>query len=158
MRVEEARNYLQEQAGGRQAVSCPCCKQLVKIYHRPFNAQMARGLIWLVREFMKTRTWIHVPSEAPGWLVQSRELPKVRYWDLAKSRENDDPEKRTSGYWKPTRRGASLVLRGDKIPKIVKIYNNKVLGFTGDLIDIQQALKEKFNYETLMETTKGTEL
>jgi len=138
-------------------VTCPCCDQLVKVYRRPFNAQMARGLIWLVREHERrvesgTEEWIHVPSAAPGWLLASREFWRCAYWGLIIQRRNDDPTKRTSGYWKPSPQGAAFVHDNARLPAVALIFDGRVLDTEGPDINVVAALGKRFDYRELWET------
>jgi hypothetical protein len=112
---------------------------------------MARCLIWLVRRYCETNTWIDVPKEAPRFVVAAGgELAKVSHWGLAKLKQNEDNKKRTSGIWKPTKKGIAFVHRGMSVPKYVFIYNNEVSGFSEEQTDVVGALGKKFDYSELM--------
>jgi len=144
----EAKAWLQ--AGVRKGVICPCCTQYAKIYVRPLNSSMARDLIWLVRTYDAMGTWVDV-SLAPKSFHMSREFAKLRYWDLIE--ELIEPSKkgaRTSGKWRPTKRGIEYVHGKIALLSHIILFNKELLGYSGKLASIRQALRKRFDYEELM--------
>jgi len=79
------------------------------------------------------------------------DFAKLRYWGLIMELENDNPKKKNSGIWIITKKGGEFLKSGKQIPKYALIYNGKFLDFDGDeIITIQSALGNKFNYQELM--------
>jgi hypothetical protein len=111
---------------------------------------MARSLIWLVLEYGRTKDWIYVPGSAPPGVLRSREEGKLAWWGLVAEKPNDDAKRKSSGFWKPTRKGVAFVYDRVRVPARAVVYNNKCEGFDGDEIGIREAIGEQFNYEELM--------
>lgn len=141
---------------GRDAgVTCPCCGQYCKVYHRALNAPMVRFLIWLVKEFESrgdAKTWVNVND---GPLIQHRkgggDFAKMVHWGLIEQMANIDDTKRSSGYWRPTQSGIDFVYNKIDVPKKVLLYLNEPVGYSAAHITVREALGTKFNYRELME-------
>ena len=133
-----------------KGITCPCCDKFARSYRRKFNATMTRSLIWLVRSWKNTQTWVDVPSTAPRWLVRSNQLPTVRWWDLIERCPNDNPEVKHSGLWRPTQKGLEFAYKRIKIPAKALTYDGKVIALEGDLVTIEDTLGTKFDYAELM--------
>lgn len=134
-----------------EGTTCPCCDQFCKEYKRKLNSGMAAGLVWLVREFLKDRDWINIPNRGPRFLLRTGgQFSVLAHWGLIVQKVNDDGDKRTSGLWKPTKKGVDFVLRKRTVPSHVYLYNNEVRGWEDAEIDIDTALGNKFSYKELM--------
>lgn len=128
--------------------SCPVCGQFVKVYQRKIYANVARQLIQIYRLGGDERRFVHVKE-----LNDAREFQVSQHWGLVEAKPNeDDPSKRTLGYWRLTERGLDFVLRRTTVEKYVFIKNNRVLGCSKEVVGIDEALGAKFNYEELMKT------
>jgi hypothetical protein len=137
---------------GGQIRPCPCCGQKVKIYKRKLNANMARWLIWLVKAYRDARRWWSV-NEGP--VLQNRkgggDFAKLVHWGLIREKPNEaDSSKRTSGFWKPTKKGALFARMKIEVPSHVHLYNNEIVGWSDTPITIENALGKRFNYRELM--------
>ncbi len=131
---------------------CPCCGQVCKVYKRHINSPMARFLLWLVRSYDAQPRWIHL-KQFP--MIQNRrgggDYGKLVHWGLIEQKPNDDePDKRTSGEWRPTPKGVEFAHRRIKIPDAVFLYDNIRQGFSDINIDIEYALGQNFSYQELM--------
>lgn len=145
MTLLDARRYVQNKR--EEGVFCPCCGQYAKTYRRKLNSEMALWLIWLVKQFkLKPDDWVDVKT-AP---LRGGDYGKLIHWGLAAQCLNTDKTKRTSGLWKPTEKGIHFSQRRVRVPSHVYLYNNEVLGFRDTLIDIEEALGERFDYAELM--------
>jgi len=150
------RNTSLEEAAARVQASlvdgtiCPCCGQICKLYPRKLNSTMARGLIWMVREFERTGRWICVPEKAPRFVLKTKEYGTLAHWGLVEPRPNDDPSKKRSGYWRPTQKGIDFVYRRRMVPSHVFLYNNRVRKVSTTHIYIDEALASHFDYSELM--------
>ena len=135
----------------KDGAECPCCGQYVKRYRRTMSSTRAVGLIYLVREFLKTKDWVYIPDLFPRWILKSGgEFSVASHWDLAVNRPNTDTTKRTSGFWKPTEKGIQFVHRQVRVSKALYIYNNVVLFKDEESIWIDEVLEKKFDYAELM--------
>lgn len=129
---------------------CPCCGQHAKMYRRPLNATMARGLVWLVCEAPRDEGgWVQVRQDGPKWLLQAGgEFAKLAHWGLIEEQPKDPDcraKGRTSGVWRPTSLGRAFVLAGALVPRKVWLYDNAVQGFSAELVSVQEALGEDFD-------------
>lgn len=130
-----------------EGMECPCCGQLARKYKRKLNSTMARGLIWLVRQGPR---WVDVPAEGPRWLTKTNQHATLRWWDLVERLSSDDPAKKHSGMWQATQVGIDFVYRRTTVPAHVYHFNNTVMGFSGESIDIEAALGSHFDYAEMM--------
>ena len=136
-------------------IRCPVCQKYARRYRRPFNATMARSLCWLVKaseEATETKGWVHVPSLAPRWLIRSNQLSTVRWWNLVKRKETEDPEGRLKhgGFWKPTKKGIQFAYGDSTIPSKVITYDGVTAGYEGERVWIEDLSDKKFNYQEIM--------
>jgi hypothetical protein len=142
-------NLIQDEGG-----VCPCCGRFGKIYKRTINANMARGLIWLVFEWEKINTeWVDVPEKAPRWLVKSNQLPTLRWWGLVERLESSDPSEKFSGFWRPTTRGLEFAKNRLAVHQAVFTYAGDPVNFEGPMVLISQCGGKKFDYSKVMEET-----
>ena len=150
--LSEAKAELRAQLN--QGAHCPCCTQFAKIYERRLNSGMAACLLILYRiaKEMRTEEWIYVPawvSSHPA-LANSREYPKLRYWGLVEQRENEDPDKKDSGFWRLTESGRNFVRGELEISSHVRLYDGRSLGFSGKPVTLKDCLGNRFSYQELM--------
>jgi len=142
----------QVQAGAEAGCRCPACDRLVKSYRRAMNADMARFLILLCREYL---------ANPPGTFVDIRTISvrggdyaKLTHWGLVEQAHNDDPAKRSSGLWRPTPRGLAFAQGTATEPGHVVLLDNQVQGFTEDRVNIWEALGTHFDFEALWKGEK----
>ena len=139
---------------------CPVCGQYVKKYKRKITSSMAYALILLYwRNEAHPGEWIHILEYFRGKKGIPHTLhgdcPKLRYWELIikkdEAKEDGNPD---SGYYKITRKGFNFVKDMITVPKFIYLYNNEFLAFGGELINIKEALGNKFDYGELMTDTE----
>jgi hypothetical protein len=148
-KLGEAQSYMAEGMVD-DGTHCPCCGRWAKVNGRPFNSTMARGLIWLARKAGRDRRWVDVPKEAPRWLVKSNQISITAHWGFVESKESADPKKKTTGLWRPTPRGVGFARGRIKVRQRVHTFNNRVVGWSGPEVDVEDALGTKFNYAEVM--------
>jgi hypothetical protein len=144
---EELRAHLPE------GVTCPCCGQYAKLYKRSINASMARSLVLIDRWCREhPGEWLHVPS----YLTQLRanatnDAALLRHWGLIEQQEGlrEDGSKR-SGFYRVTELGHAFVARAAQVPRYALLYSQELLGLTGELVGIEEALGARFDYSELM--------
>jgi hypothetical protein len=129
-------------------VDCPCCERPAKIYKRPLNSGMARALIWLLLEWREHMDWINI-QEGPAWLLRSKQLPTLRYWGLVEPMPRE-PFKNSKGMWRPTLDGIAFAQNESCISKYVYVLFDQPVDFSDELVGIQDALGETFDYEELI--------
>lgn len=143
--VREARDQMRAQLMAGEAVKCPCCTQLAKIYKRRIHAGMARSLILMFRR--GGTDWIHVPTTVPE---RARDDGMLAYWGLTEEELVRREDGGRAGWWRVTDRGAAFVNGHITLPKYAHVYDGRVLRVDGDAVSIRDALGTKFNYEELM--------
>lgn len=149
--IEGASAWLKEASWRAGGVSCPCCGRHTQVYKRPLSGDMARFMVFLVC------TWLRIPAERREWIdiqhfdVRGGDYAKVVHWKLAEVKENDsDPDKKSSGLWRPTQLGIDFVLNRVEVPSHVFLYLNEVVGHSEQQVYIREAIGKKFSYEELM--------
>lgn len=129
--------------------SCPCCGRWGRVYRRPLNATMARSLVWLCLA-SQSEDWVDVPKTAPRWLVQSNQLPSLRWWDLVVRLASEDEDKKHSGFWKPTPLGRAFCKGEATVKRCVYTYAGCFEKFGGADVKITDCLGEGFSYSEVM--------
>ena len=146
--VEDAQRYVA--ARRREGVECPCCSQWAQEYRRPLYNKMAAWLIWLVREYEAHPRWISV-NEGP--VFQNRkgggDYSKLHYWGLIERQPNTDPDKLKSGIWKPRMKGRRFAHGKIRLPKHCFIYNDGVVGWSEETVNIREALGKHFTIQDI---------
>lgn len=152
LQVESAKLFTKKNL--KEGTHCPLCKQKVQMYSKMIDSNMVKYLIVLYkltakktnREYFHTETDLKVTQKVGG------SFAKLRWWGLIEQKEKDTDytTSRTSGLWKITDKGKQYVRGEIKLPKYVKLYNQKFYGTEGDDIDIRHSLNAKFNYIELM--------
>lgn len=151
--IAEAKEHLKE--NWEKGVDCPACGQHVQLYRYPLFATSAYALIELYKLTINNypEEYFHVNkfAEAKAGKIRSPHFAELRFWGLVQAMDKKTKEKNSSGYWAITEKGKRFVERSLKVPKYIKIYNNKFVGHEGDEISITDALGNKFNYADLIQ-------
>lgn len=151
--LEEAKQYLRD--NWKTGCACPACGQLVKLYPYSLNKNAARSLI-LIYKLAKASEdgWVHVQNEfSDRYNLKATAMSYIilKHWNLiVPMAGNDDPDKKSSGYWAITKKGIAFVEHRIKLQKTANVYNNGARSFEGKEISISEALTEKFSYSDLM--------
>ena len=145
----------------REGIICPCCSQNVALRKRALSAPMARYLIAITYAFIEQggvfgQTWIEVPK-LPIWseCTQRGDYSYLRHWDLLRPLANDDPKKRTSGFWQPTWKGVLFMHDRIRVPSHAFTYNKQVYGWSKTDVGIAEALGKHFDYSELVAWNRG---
>jgi len=150
MTLEEAKQYLRD--NWELGCRCPCCNQFVKKYKRTITSSMALALIILYKSGDDFIHWGNLIDEK-GYssVVNSGDKSKLVYWGLVEKKPATryDGSNR-NGFYKITLRGELFVKGEIQVSKHVYLYNDYCYGQSETLIDIKQALKNKFNYYELI--------
>jgi hypothetical protein len=148
---DQERRELFDKASHAKGTTCPICQRYIKVYKRNINSSMARWLIGMVRRYVFEPRWISV-AEPWSKQIDSRENAKLVHWGLVEQKQkgDDEKEKRTSGFWKPTPAGISFARRECSVIQYKFLYKNKVVHEDGPKVTIVDALDDDFNYEELM--------
>lgn len=131
---------------------CKCCNSFLKVYHRRFHVAMAVTLIHLYK--CKKDSWVNFDT-----LIRERNLPpsfradlhKMLFWKLIEKKEGQKEDGNPNlGLYRITAKGGCFVRDEIKIPKYAEIYQDQLEGFSERMVSIKEALKEKFDYNSLM--------
>lgn len=148
-RVRTIWRGLIESSGGH----CPVCDRWGKVYARPINKTMARSLIWLCNAETDAEGWVNVPKHAPRWVVQSNQLPTLRWWGLVERKGNEGETKtKHSGLWRPTLEGINFANNHSRVPKKVFTYNDTVQGYSTETVAVTDCFADNFDYNLTMNT------
>jgi hypothetical protein len=139
--LEEARAWLLLRVDSGAA--CPLCTQFSKVYQRRINSAMTRGMIRLY--VSAGLTFAHTPT-----LVRSHEFAQLQWWELIEEKAAVVDEGRT-GFWRVTEKGRAWLREEIEVPKYARIYDQRLLGLTGDPIGVREALGRRHDLDELME-------
>jgi hypothetical protein len=132
---------------------CKACGQFVKGYKRKITDGMAVFLAWLVQQRIKTKKKFH--SYKDFGKVLGADYAKLEYWGLIRRMKKSPTEqKKSSGYWTPTRKGYLFLMGKISVQKYAFVFNGELSGFSVDMITFKECLKEPFIYSEIMETMK----
>lgn len=161
MTIREARDQMRPLL--ETGTTCQCCAQRVQMYFRPLTSSMAYALILLYQRTQTlehnggTDVYVHMENylnALPNVSASIRgDVPKLRFWGLIEARDAEKEDSNpNNGYYKITELGKRFVDLKERVPPIVKLYNNKSYGFKKDMkpISIVDALKKKFDYKEVM--------
>lgn len=144
--LTDARDWLRDRLDDGE--KCPCCTQFAKVYRRKINSGMAYALLRFYNAV--GREWGHKPDVLKGVGAAARDESLLRYWGLFEESTEQRDDGGRSGWWRVTEVGEDFALRRVRVPKYARIYDGRCLGLTGELIDIRDALGDRFSYEELM--------
>ncbi len=152
--VEEAKKHLDNHM--EKGANCPVCNQLVKIYFRSLNGNMAYALFLMYKFTRETPDeFIHFENELKKRNIPSSscaDFPKLRFWNLLEQKNDTKKEDGNPrlGYYKLTAKGRSFVNGLINVQHYVKLFNNQFYGYEGDFVSFRECLTLKFNYDELM--------
>lgn len=132
---------------------CPVCDRWGKVYARILNENMAKSLIWLCREQARTgNDWVDIPNTGPRFVIRSNQLPVLTSWGLVERRPKEKGAKgsRYSGLWRPTGKGWDFYHGTIKVPKKAYAYNNRIEGYSEELVRIDECFETYFDYNQVM--------
>jgi hypothetical protein len=156
--------YQQELPKGAR---CPCCGRWGKVNRYTIGRTAVRALVVLVRLYERTGTWVHskeIAAAIAGIPVEKilactgDGLTKLVHWDAVEAKPNsDDPTKRDTGYWQPTRTAVEFVHGRLRLPRWAEVYDNRLLKLDdSQTVSVEDALREKFNYAEQMASIAST--
>lgn len=139
------------QAERLTGLNCPACGQFYKIYNRSVTSTIAKHLIEMYNQTDRFNNgWFHAKND----LGDSGDLSKARHFGIIEQ-EADVKEKGRSGFWRLTSTGIGFVVGMYTLPKYALVCKGETKQYEGKQITIENALRNKFNYATLMNLTPG---
>lgn len=160
--IKEARNMMRPHL--KKGVQCYCCGQRAQLYVRKLTSSMIWALILIHKEFKKNERedkygvnleWLHLENFFKGQADCPQAIrgdaPKLRFWGFIEPKDGPrDDGNPNSGFYRITAAGSAFVSGATLARKAVKIYNNQFYGFDGPETDIFAVIKNKFDYNSLM--------
>jgi len=136
----------------KKGTYCSHCGQYVKEYVKPLGAPIARFLIRLYRahqhfgddRFFTTRELFPRDNKA------STEGVVARYWDLIEVADATNSGGAPVGAYRLTVDGRRFVQGLHYVKSHARTYNGELLELDGNMVNIQDALGKKWNYDELM--------
>ncbi len=139
-----AREKFWQEIETKEGGVCPCCDRFGKINCEPFGRAIAMGLLFLYKH---GPNYVHPPSIANRVMLTANNHTKARHWGLIDAKPNDDnPKKNKSGWWRINQRGVAVLESRLAVPSHAFVYNNTCLGFTDELVTLQDALGHPFDF------------
>lgn len=130
---------------------CPCCGRYSQIYKRKISQSMVISMAKCYRlQQENDGAFVHHAQFIPHAGCGFHDL---KYFDMIIPKMHDlktEANKRTSGYWRVTQKGISFLHDLIAVPKYVLIFDDTLLGVTGDPVRVANCLEENFNYQELM--------
>lgn len=147
--LQEVRRYVFGNL--KYGVCCPACGQHAQVRARSITKKMAEWLCLLVAKATRSPgKFFHVnevSSQGGG------DYAKLIKWGLLETMPNNDPAKRTSGMFRPTRLGINFARGFAEVPSHVFVFNNKVWG--KKLSKIRVSDVKRFNWASFKAAVSG---
>jgi hypothetical protein len=150
--LAEIKEYLRENY--KDGCICPACKQVVKQYKRNISSTMAYCMIIFVKHCRKHNqfgfvNFNKVLNDLNITPTQRADWQKLVYFKLIEpeTTTKGDPK---NGNYRIHARGFDFIEKDFLMPKFCNVYNGNVLGYSMEQITIREALKNKFNFDDLM--------
>jgi len=131
---------------------CPACGQAVKAYKRTLNKGMVQSLA-IIYNLTKNGNYVHVQNEFSklGYRATSMDYIQLARWGFIVEDNVPGPNpNKGAGYWKITETGKNFLLNKNLfVSKYVIVYNNRTIEFSKEMVNVEEALGNKFNYNDL---------
>lgn len=130
---------------------CPHCDANHRAYKRRLNVSMAATLILMskkpVNEFFHVEEYLHKIRAPKSFRA---DFHKLRFWGLIHPQVfyRADGSSR-NGYYCITQAGVDFVKGALSVPEYLILLDNEVISSSPHAIKINEALKEKFNYNDI---------
>ena len=145
-------NFLESLKKGWKG-ECECCGRHSQVYKRSIHQAVALQLVKLYKLGGYDGLYVHASRLIPEGQAGSGDLSKSKYFELLKEKPHEQGKKKASGYWSLTPKGLAFVKREVMIPRHALVFDDIVLGYSEELIGIEECLGRGFNYTEMMEDT-----
>jgi len=152
--VAQAQEKLKEALRENVPACCPACKQLVALTERPLNPMMAKVAIILHRHFLTAPGWLPVAKHLAetnklGAGVRGSDWTRLTHWGILEERPKHPGE-----YTMPEK-GHQFARAEIKVPRTIRTYNGKFVGFGPDLVDVKECLGDDLDYSQIIAGNYG---
>lgn len=149
--AQRVRAHLHTQLGAGEAVTCPTCDQLAKVYKRTMLRASALAVVFAWRDHGHDP--FHMPTlmqqRVPTLAHQGGAATLGSYWGLLRESASLREDGGRAGWWQVTEDGRAYA-QGRAIPKYAVTYNGRVLRLEGEPRDVHSALGSEFDLRALM--------
>lgn len=142
-----SREWLKERLW--KGARCPCCEQYARIYKRKLNKTMVKALGRVYRATAAGRGFTHGPTVLKGSGVFGGDLGKLAYFGLVEEEAGRREDGGRKGWWRVTNKGRAFIQGHLALPKYAHIYDGRVLGFSGDPVEVAD-VAPRFSFVELM--------
>ena len=132
-----------------EKMNCPCCNRHAQVYHRQLYSSSSVQLIRLFK-LGGAKERIHLSEIMPPGKSGGGDFTLSKHWGLVQSPDYEGDEKRTNGLWQLTPKGVEFIKGNLSIPRYALIFDDEVLRFEGEQVDIEACLGKRFDYHELM--------
>ncbi len=126
--------------GGKQMkvkIFCKHCGQRVRARWESLSKGLVFSLEKLGKRVAETqRNKVHLQNDLSLTKNEYNNFQKLRYFGLAVKVENK------AGYWLLTKRGLNFLSDEERVPKQVKVVDNRVVAYSGKTISIRNYYKD----------------
>lgn len=130
---------------GHKDVVCGVCTQHVGVFRRGLYGTLVKILIKMVHRFEQTGDWIKVSDMG----TKGGDYAKLIYWGFLEKRANTDPEKSSSGEFRPTPLGIDMAHGKIKVPKHAYVFVGECYGFGEEWVFIDECTGKKFTIQDI---------
>lgn len=149
-------SFIEELKVSPNGKSCPCCSRYAKVYRRALTSTITKFLVWLAVESGDGNPWLHPEQHMESLLrIVGRgnlggDPAKLRYWGLIEAKAEPGEDCPHSGFWRITEKGKQFVKGETTVPAKALVLFGDCIGFDGEHINIQQAMRTRFSFSELM--------
>jgi hypothetical protein len=143
---------------------CAACTQDVNVHKHKVTWAQALALSVLVDMYEETPGYHHTSdinsltrdrAKKPNLILTHFSV--MAKWSLIEDEPNfTDPEKRTSGMWRPTIRGIDFVYDRYRISHYLWTFDNKIMHESSDLVSIKDTTGEQYSWPEMKGIKAGT--
>jgi hypothetical protein len=161
--LDYLRTPLMDAANSREENDCSLCKQSVHINK---DKQTDSSTINLLNLYYLTKTYPTTEYFKSSQFCKGRNgagrFAALRHHNIieeakANNDNTNEGQKKNSGMWKLTDKGIQYCEGKVKIPKYILTYNRQFIGTDGELMGVEEFLKEPFHYKETMEKIGNTQ-
>lgn len=135
-------------------VKCNCCGHVSIEYHRSYNSNMALALLLLYNQtlFKQPGSYVHMEDLIlkNGYKRCGDFSYLVKYGHIQKMEGKRNDGSNRNGMYRITSAGIMFAEAKTMVKQKFIMKDGKFYGYEGKMINIYDALKDKFNYANLM--------
>lgn len=155
MELEQATKEFAAMLQRNSEAICPCCARRARINRLRIHSTLALmlGRLYYIsnREWGEPQSWVHIEAFKPKHRT-GNDFSIVKHWGLAEPKSAAPGEdKASSGMWRLTDAGVLWIeaATNTRVPKYAFVMDDRVLGFSPELVTLKEALNNKFSFAEL---------